>query len=1083
MQISGAGGVTRGGMALSAVAAGLLLLAAAFTPVAAQPACLTEFEPNNEISSAQPVADVFCLEGRFEAGETDLFAWSFAAAAIESGWSVSLRGVPGDETRLQIHRIDQPATPDAAAVVGPPIFALTTPAGSSEASYGDLLLAPGNYALAVAARSGTGDYAIGFTRAAVQEVEQEPNDTVEQASALAPEIALLGDLAGSDDYYEWVVGESEAKRRWIIETSAPPDQTYFFTLEDTSGSQLLGTPVTGAMQLPDLGLPPGRYLLHFTRASEGQRPYRLRLAPAGRRVAGRESEPNDTPATARLLALGKEISGRLARPGDVDTFAMEIDQRLEGKRLELALETDGKPPGPLCLVNAAGSILQCRDTPPVSLPDLVLAPGRYTVSLSGATDPDRTYRLAARLSGPHKAASEAEPNDTAATATPLGPDGKANGRLVGNESDVFALKVEGVPRLWRAKVQGSGVVRVAILDARGQLLGASAEPSNDTLEASDIFLLPGAYSVEVSGRDADYALAVEDVGLPDPLAEREPNQPEWAAQRLRLEETRTGKLVELADLDFYRFSLSAAAHLALEVSAPPGGEIDYAVSSGNATTFSGIATDVPAPFASWLPAGDYVLRLRPTVPVEGEYRFRLSYRDPFALPADLEPNDRPEHPAPLPPSLSVSGRLEHRYEADWFALPELTRPTRVRVEITGAPGVDVSAYDGETHLASSDSYSQAPLLAELSPGQPVQLQVHGPQPGPYTLTVSFEDGPQPELPSVPPLDIAVELGDQPVAAFWTRGQRVKGIVRLINRGSEPLDLSLDARSSDFQYRADLTTSSLHLAPGADERVPLEVVVAPDAWADNPVQIAVRASVADGGSGSATAMLIADPNALPVGDEPSFPMPELLRGGFNVAATAFGGSLVGPRDEAVITDAALLFDGVTSSAGYLRRTEQLPATVTVAFGGDRSWPIAGIALHPQLGSSSGYLPDSLRDFDLLLSEDGITFEPVLTGQLNQTPVEQVFALPAPRSARAAQLRLKSNHSGGNFINRGEWKVIAVPGEPAGASLNIADAARGGHVVYAMPAICCRQTIRGFRRPLRLSPLAPKASWWLNGWISW
>ncbi|MGN6486340.1 MAG: hypothetical protein ACTHLT_00790, partial [Devosia sp.] len=1028
----------------------LLFLLATINPVAAQAKCLAEVEPNNEAGSAQAVSEAFCLEGQLEVGETDNFAWTFASAPVESGWSVSLRGVPGDETRLQIYPVDSGKAAGATGDAGPPIYSLATPAGSSQVTSGDLLLAPGSYLLALSARSGAGGYAIAFKRAAAQQVETEPNDTIDQATVLAPETTLLGDLSGSQDYYRCVIGESEARRRWVIETSTPPDETYYLALEDAQGAQLLSSPISGSTQFADIGLAPGDYIVHLTGASDGSHPYTLRLTPAGRRVAGRESEPNDTLDRAQPIAFGKPITGQLGRAGDTDYFALEIGDELRGKRLELRLETTGRPPG-LCLMNSAGGTLQCRDTAPASLPDLVLPPGRYTVSVSGAADPGSSYRLVARLAGVQDAGREAEPNDGIDIATPLESDGKARGRLVGNETDVFALTVDGAPRLWQAQVHGSGVTGVTILDRKGDLVGASPEAAGDVVRASDMFLLPGVYSIKVSGENADYALEVRDAGLPDPSAEHEPNQPEWAAERLRFEETRTGKLVDLADVDYYRFSLSAAALVALEVTAPAGGELDYAVWSGNITTFTGIATDVPAVFASWLEPGDYGLRLRATRPVEGRYRFRLTYRDPFALPDDLEPNDEEAHPAPLPASLRVSGMLEHRYEGDWFALPDTKRPTRVRVEITAAPGIEVAAYDGETYLASSDSYTQAPLETELSPGRPVKLNVHGLEPGPYTIKVSFEDGPQPQEPVVLPLDIAVGLGDRPVAAFWIRGQRLGGEVHLVNRGSEPLDLSLDARSSDFQYQVELSKLSVRLAPGAEERVPLDVVVSPDAWGDNPVQIAVRARTADGGTRSATGMLIADTGAVPLGDEPSFAVPGAMRGGFDVAATAFGGKLLGPRDEAVTSDAAMLFDGVTSSVGYLRHTEQLPAQVTVEFGGDRSWPIAGIALNPQVGGSNGYPPDGLRDFDLLLSDDGVSFEPVLSGQLSRTPVEQLFLLPTPRSARAARLLLNSNHSGGGYITLGEWKVIAVPGEPAGVSLNIGDPARGGHVVYSMPVI--------------------------------
>jgi hypothetical protein len=89
--------------------------------------------------------------------------------------------------------------------------------------------------------------------------------------------------------------------------------------------------------------------------------------------------------------------------------------------------------------------------------------------------------------------------------------------------------------------------------------------------------------------------------------------------------------------------------------------------------------------------------------------------------------------------------------------------------------------------------------------------------------------------------------------------------------------------------------------------------------------------------------------------------------------------------------------------------------------------------------------------MLLSEDGATFTPALSGELSLLPSDQAFMLPAPVPARFAQLEIDSAYAmPPSTIALGEWKVIAAPGVvPAATPFNLADPALGGHVVWMDP----------------------------------
>ena len=303
-----------------------------------------------------------------------------------------------------------------------------------------------------------------------------------------------------------------------------------------------------------------------------------------------------------------------------------------------------------------------------------------------------------------------------------------------------------------------------------------------------------------------------------------------------------------------------------------------------------------------------------------------------------------------------------------------------------------------------------------------------------------------------PVSMTLDLGTAPVAAYWIRGQRVHGSLDSANDGPVPLELALDARTSHLAFSVSLGVSALTLAPGERRRLPVEIAVAPDVWANFKIQVAVRARTADGAQRSATAQIVTSADAPPLAEAQVFPLPSAMLGGFDVASTALGSRVVAPDGDPTIEAQRLLHDGVTFPGGFTAPADALPLTLTVAFGGDRVWPIAGVALHPQAGTDWIYPPEQLKAFDLLLSEDGVHFEPVLSGELSIVQIEQAFLLDHPRPARAAQLRLKSNHADNiGKIGLGEWKLITVPGIPEGLSVNIADAARGGHLVYSNPAI--------------------------------
>ena len=189
----------------------------------------------------------------------------------------------------------------------------------------------------------------------------------------------------------------------------------------------------------------------------------------------------------------------------------------------------------------------------------------------------------------------------------------------------------------------------------------------------------------------------------------------------------------------------------------------------------------------------------------------------------------------------------------------------------------------------------------------------------------------------------------------------------------------------------LGEDTLEVPAGGQVDVPVRLDIAPDAWADVPVRVSVRAR--DEAGGQATAFAEVTPGR---DDAARRPCPGLVRA--RCAAGRPGRGLgIGLGAEVVQAQLtrrwrALLHDGVSPAGGGFATYVELPQDLTVDLAGEEPVLVAGTILDPQAGD--GKLDDQLRAFELLLSEDGQDFQVALRGELSPLPIEQAFVLPAP-----------------------------------------------------------------------------------------
>jgi hypothetical protein len=196
------------------------------------------------------------------------------------------------------------------------------------------------------------------------------------------------------------------------------------------------------------------YLYVVVRADAGWNAdvrYDLRVSAAPPKEGG-EVEPNDDPAHAQELPASAEgggavsVTGTLGR-GDVDVYKytspvpVELDvEATPPERVDIKLE----------VLRADGTVLARSDTgkrrEPERLPNIFVPGGSALVRLTagkGDANLDEPYRLTIAARPPEPGA-EHEPNDTAATATPL-PPGAVGSGLIAPRGDVDFWQATATP--------------------------------------------------------------------------------------------------------------------------------------------------------------------------------------------------------------------------------------------------------------------------------------------------------------------------------------------------------------------------------------------------------------------------------------------------------------------------------------------------------------------------------------------------------------------------------------------------------------------------------------------------------------
>jgi hypothetical protein len=891
--------------------------------------------------------------------------------------------------------------------------------------------------------------------------EVEPNEQPEIATALTGAGCVSGTIGGGDQ--EILKLTTDAAALWTVDLSGQEGTVTTFDL-----FRLSGEPPTPSGRLTtmnagggprELLLPPGTWMIGLSAAGEGTWDWRLDLA----------SEVLPAADAAPVLDADKPVFGELV-PGTALTIPLTVTPKMQRKRWSLTFDTlPGS--GVTLAIDAPGGQMLSRTVfaeGPVILPGLGLDAGDYSVTLTAMTAEPVPFRLTLTGEGPRTKTHEDEPNDLTASARALKPGKPILGEISApDDKDLWQFDVteamagrtlslslgstENVTATDKSAQQarGAGISRTLCLrDAVGTDLQCR---SGATITLGDLVLAPGQYFAAVSGPPepgVTYEVALRQGPKPAENAEIEPNDVSAQATPLRPGVDMTGRTL---GLEYDRF--------ALEVTGEP-----------KLWRFDGIGTEtlrledtqgVQIAQRSMLDGSGETMVIddvlltegRYTLMIEGldkSYTLRATEKGPPPEGLESEPNDDASIANLLRVGETRTGSLPDAGDRDHlrFAVPpdaavdlilsRLSGPA-MEVSLTGPNGEQVLEMTGET-LTLPDGLPAGDYVLSLRSSSYDDQVVRWQAALRWRDPVSIAD---------PHVTMTANADADSLASHLPWAQSVT--VKLSLEALRGVDGVVPVVVSPLTGIKVDPGAEISLSQGENREVDLTLTFPADLPRDRDLPVTILfAQPGVQPIGAATLRFVVRSDAPPVKAFADVAVPPEMRGGFNLAAPGFGAIIPGETAETMTRispdNPKFLFDGIDGTDIF---RAPVGGEVTVVFGPPDPVPVAGFALTPH-AAVTDYQESQLLDFTVSLSPDGSTFTEVLSGTLGPKPGETYFTLPAPFAAKAAKLTVRSGTRGPDYpVALAEWKVIAEPGQPEGVRINLADPARGGHLVRIEP----------------------------------
>jgi len=819
----------------------------------AQPS-VYESEPNDEPSVANPISGENVVLGSVSGVDQDAYLWTVSDNDARKRWTFELRGVPGALTIAQVFRFEF-ADNGVDVVSKESLMKMGTRDGLTPSITRDLIFEPGEYLIGIAGAgagskpegggafrpptaslsfgdegtpasdvvSGDGSATEhGGYRFIIREgkrmlVQPDPGPRLSREGAYKtrPGREFAAFEMRESSWYALPFTDSDGSQRWDIDVHVPVGRELDATLFNQAGKELASARSNnrGQLAFTDIAPQPQSYFVELEAVKEAGFIHAISSESVGRRVDGEEAEPNGEWRLANRVDLSEPLTGRVGKTGEWDYFLFELDGARSDQLLNLRIESTN--PGQaleFCLLGEDKLRIQCRrEKTPVELPDLVLAPGHWGLSVSRGVE-GVEYRITLEDQGPIEPGMEAEPNDAIEFASGIPANNRVKGRLSSAESDFFRITVTEQPQLWRFQVIGKNLTEVAYYDGAGMQI-ARVRPSSGQkrIRLENMFLLPGQHYLRVSGRDgASYTVLARAMGAPDPNGEHEPNDDASRMQRLAIGQTRTGLLSDASDKDFYRFFLANWDHISLTVQPPADGVVMPYIYWYNKALIQAATSGPgePISISGLFPPGDYHVNLSPTQVSDAEYRLSLERLPRFSCGSDCEPNGNNQLylAAPIPQDGVLEGRSGEWKDMDLYELPFMETETGLVIH-SDSPVRNLSL-GKHRYVSEKLTYDAGPgsYQATVPAGGLYQLIVET-RGADYHLELEF-DGILPATNADPlAATLELELDTDQVSAYLTHGQQVTGRVNIVNTANKFLGVKLEAVTSAGRPRWGGTRST------------------------------------------------------------------------------------------------------------------------------------------------------------------------------------------------------------------------------------------------------------------------------------
>lgn len=837
--------------------------------------------------------------------------------------------------------------------------------------------------------------------------EQEPNDSPVQAELVSGETHIVGELgAGDQDYFLWVLDDSDADRLWRLELTGEDGiavQAQFLPPSDiepepeTSGTATFGVSSFGSADSKDS-------------ADTDE--------PANESTDTAES----TSVWLPLNALGNEgalQAGQLVSAGE---YLIRISTERAGGKYQLLLSDDGS-------LGRRLNIDAGQDVRPVQTGRSWLYQTQeteVTIPLSDDVDAQQLWRLALGGElGTHLdawiATGDGEPLTEPVSASTL--------------QQQWAQESFPEPAYLHVRHQESGkaIGRFSVrLEENGR---RPDEPG--VVEDEPVSLSPAV--TEVSHY---WDTPVER----RPGWEYEPNDQAGDANLLTLGEAVMGTFHSSEDVDQFQFSLPGENRLALSLEPPEGLRVTADLYWHHDTRQLRMVVDEPREASIVLPPGDYTLALRADQSSADTYRMQLDLAQPWADSDFFLPAGEPEQALPLP----EGGRIDpfmggEPGQGGWIRLPV----SDTERELSWEGSVHSSGYayytglrfvvdSGDVLISRSYGLNQGEISIPANTEVLVEVSFGGDARG-ATL-----NDPAWEPMAVLPLALNLSAASDTLAAFSPQGQQVDILLEIVNTGSELQHLPLQYHLSHSEGLLSGLPEGVTVAAGERINLPLTLRLPPQLAQDTPLALFVKA-----GELGKTARLDLNLQADAAPSQP-FAVPEIdpaLQGLTNLAWNALGAEFVGADDELPRNHQALI-DGLANADYGIEVRNGLEALPPIRLAGEGGI-VHGIVINQRSPRAHAY---RWRQVEVLLGNTSDALDAVMTIELSAADGEQAFVLDAPHEARYIQVRPLSLWEGSPRLSHGTG-LLQVLGEPSGELAmqrhNLLAPELGGHWVYTLP----------------------------------